>query len=56
VGALVTIDSGEDKLEKTYKTARNLKAGITLYFITALLTTLALFVLSTIVLGGIALG
>ena len=52
-GTLVTIDSGEDKLEKTNKTGINLKKGITLYFITALLSTLALFLLSTLVLGGI---
>jgi hypothetical protein len=50
---LVTIDSGEDKLERTNKTGINLKTGITLYFITALLTTLALFLLSTIVLGNL---
>ncbi|HUS49166.1 MAG TPA: hypothetical protein VMZ91_03325, partial [Candidatus Paceibacterota bacterium] len=34
-GTLVTIDSGEDKLEKTNKIGKNLKRGITLYFITA---------------------
>ena len=52
-GTLVTIDSGEDKLEKTSKTGQNLKKGIVLYFITALLSTLALFVLSSIVLGNL---
>jgi len=52
-GTLVTIDSGEDKLEKTNKTGKNLKKGILLYFITALLATITLFVLSTVVLGGI---
>jgi len=50
-GTLVTIDSGEDKLEKTNKTGKNLKKGILLYFITALLATTTLFVLSTVVLG-----
>lgn len=50
---LVTIDSGEDKLEKTYKTGRNLKKGIMLYFITALITTLVLFVLTAVVLGNL---
>ena len=52
-GTLVTINSGEDKLEKTNKIGKNLKKGILLYFITALLATLALFVLSSIVLGGL---
>ena len=52
-GTLVTIDSGEDKLERTSKIGKNLKRGITLYFITAVLATLALFVLSSIVLGNL---
>jgi len=52
-GTLVTINSGEDKLEKTNKTGKNLKAGVLLYFITALLSTLALFILTSIVLGGL---
>ncbi len=52
-GTLTTINSGEDKLEKTNSTARNLRAGITLYFIVSLLSTLALFVLSSVVLGNI---
>jgi len=50
---LVSIDSGEDKLEKTNKTGINLRRGIFLYFITALVSTLALFILSSIVLGGL---
>ena len=52
-GTLVVIDSGEDRLEKTNKTGINLKKGITLYFITALFSSLALFLLSTIVLGNL---
>ncbi len=52
-GTLVTINSGEDKLEKTNKTGSNLKRGITLYVITALVAVLSLFVLTVIVLGGI---
>jgi len=52
-GTLVSIDSGEDKLEKTNKTGRNLKKGVMLYFITALFATVALFLLSTIVLGNL---
>jgi Flp pilus assembly protein TadB len=52
-GTLVVIDSGEDKLEKTNKTGKNLMRGILLYFITALIATLALFLLGTIVLGNL---
>ncbi len=48
--ALVTIDAGEDKLEKLNKTASNLKRGVLLYFFTALFAILALFFLATIVL------
>jgi Flp pilus assembly protein TadB len=51
--SLVSINSGEDRLEKTNKTGKNLKTGITLYFIVALFATLALFVLSSIVLGNL---
>jgi len=50
---LVTISSGEDKLEKTHKTGSNLKKGILLYFLTALLATAALFILSVRVLGNL---
>jgi Flp pilus assembly protein TadB len=49
--SLVTIDSGEDKLEKTNKTGKNLMHGITLYFITALIASVALFFLASMVLG-----
>jgi len=52
-GTLVTIDSGEDKLEATNKTGKNLMAGIMLYFITAFVATLALFLLTSLVLGGL---
>ncbi len=52
-GTLVTVDSGEDKLEKINKTGKNLKKGIALYFITALFATVVLFVLTAIVLGNI---
>ena len=50
---LVIIDSGEDKLQQTNKIGLNLKKGIALYFITALLAALALFFLSTLVLGNL---
>jgi Flp pilus assembly protein TadB len=52
-GTLVTIDSGEDKLEKMNKTGKNLMKGIVLYFITALLATITLFILTSVVLGGL---
>ncbi|MFH1325429.1 MAG: hypothetical protein ABIH49_01505 [archaeon] len=48
---LVTIDAGEDKLQTTNMTGRNLMKGITLYFVTALISTIALFFLSSVVLG-----
>ena len=51
---LVTVDSGEDKLARTNKTGKNLAASIILYFITAAGATIALFVLTSIVVGGLA--
>ena len=51
--ALVTIDSGEDKLERTNKISKNLRRGIILYFVVGLLATISLFVLSSIVIGGL---
>jgi hypothetical protein len=50
---LVTVDSGDDKLEQTNKTGINLKKGMTLYFLTALLATLILSILSATVLGNL---
>ena len=50
---LVTIDSGENKLEKTYFTGKNFSKGIFLYFAVALAAVLALFLLATLVLGNI---
>jgi len=52
-GALVVIDSGEDKLEKTNKIGLNLKKAVGLYVVTALLATISLFVLTAIVLGNL---
>jgi hypothetical protein len=51
-GALVTIDSGKDTLFQTNQIGINLKRGIVLYFVVALVSTLALFGLSSVVLGG----
>jgi hypothetical protein len=50
---LVTIDSGEDKLVEINKIGENLKKGILFYFLTSLLATVILFVLSSSVLGGL---
>jgi uncharacterized membrane protein len=50
---LVIVDSGEDQLEKTNKTGINLKKGIGLYFTVALIATIAMSVLSNVVLKGI---
>ena len=50
---LVTIDSGEDKLQKTYMIGKNLAKGIGLFFVTALVATFILFILSAVVLGGL---
>jgi len=49
---LVTVDSGEDKLENTNKTGQNLKKAISLFFITSLIGVIALTILSVVVLNG----
>ncbi len=51
-GTLVTVDSGDDKLQKTYKTANYLISGTLLYFIVALIGVILLTLLTSIVLGG----
>ena len=50
---LVTVDSGEDKLKKTYDVSRNLRFGILLYLITALISVIALSALAAVALSGI---
>jgi hypothetical protein len=50
---LVAVDSGEDKLQRVNQTGINLRRGIMLYFITALISTISLFILSTVVLAGL---
>lgn len=50
---LVTIDSGEDKLRRTNETGKNLARGMLLYFITSLAATIALFILTSVVLGNL---
>ena len=51
-GTLVTIDSGKDDLVRVNKIGKNLKMGIVLYFVVALISTLALVGLTSVVLGG----
>ena len=51
--ALVIIDSGEDRLQRTYSTGNNLKRGMLLFFLAALFATLALSILSSVVLGSL---
>jgi len=51
--ALVMVDSGEDKLERTSKIGKNLFGGIFFYFFASLVAILALSLLSILVLGGI---
>lgn len=50
---LVTIDSGEDRLETMNKIGRNLKSGIGLYFVVATISIIALSLLSVLVLGNL---
>ena len=52
-GTLVTINSGEDKLEKASATGKNLVKGVMLYFIVATISIIALFILSSVVLGSL---
>lgn len=51
---LVTVDSGKDKLREKYELSKNLRTGIILYLITALVSIFALAILANIALGGIA--
>ena len=51
---LVVVDSGEDKLRKTYEISKNLIRGSILYLITALISILALSLLAGVALGGLA--
>jgi len=51
---LVSVDAGQDELRTIYETGRNLKKGITLYLLVALIATIALSLLGIVVLGGLA--
>jgi hypothetical protein len=50
--ALVVVDSGEDKLERTSKIGQNLFGGMLFYFFASLIAIISLFLLSTFVFGG----
>jgi len=50
---LVTIDSGENKLERTHNTGKNFIRGISLYVVVAVVAVVTLFLLSSLVLGNI---
>lgn len=50
---LITIDSGEDKLSETNQIAKNLKASIFMYLATAFISTFLLYILASVVLGGL---
>ena len=52
-GTLITIDSGEDKLQKINKIGINLKKGLILYLVTAFIAVVALFLLSSLVLSNL---
>ena len=52
-GTLVAVDSGEDKLQKTSKTGKNLMSGGLLYFLTALIGILILSILTSVVLANL---
>ncbi|MDD5191837.1 MAG: hypothetical protein PHH54_04145 [Candidatus Nanoarchaeia archaeon] len=53
-GTLVVVDAGEDKLRKTHEIGRNLIRGSILYLITALISIVALSLLASVALGGLA--
>ena len=53
---LVVIDSGEDKLKKTYDTGKNLKRGIIMYIIVAFFAILVLSILAAVALSGLGAG
>ena len=52
-GTLVTVSAGEDKLKKTFDTARNMRFAGALYLITALFAIVALSILAAVALSGL---
>ena len=51
--ALVTVDSGKDKLQEKYQLAKNLQRGMFLYLATAIVAILALSILANVALAGL---
>jgi hypothetical protein len=51
---LITIESGEDRLGEKYEIYRNLKNGMTLYFLTAVIAIIALAALAGVAISGIS--
>jgi hypothetical protein len=51
--ALVTVDSGRDPLKEKYELSINLRRGVGLYIITALVSIIALSLLANIAIGGL---
>lgn len=50
---LITVDSGKDELQEKSELSKNLKRGLSLYLITAFLSTLALTGLAAVALSGL---
>jgi hypothetical protein len=50
---LVTVDAGKDSLREKHDLAKNLRRGITIYLVTALISILSLAVLASVALGGL---
>jgi hypothetical protein len=53
---LVIIDAGDDKLKKTNDIGKFMTAGVSLYFIVALISILVLSIISAVVLQGVSAG
>ena len=49
---LVTVESGYDELGETYEIAENMKKGIMMYLIAALVSVIALALLAGVAVGG----
>lgn len=55
-GALVTVDSGRDKLKEKSELAKNLRTGVLLYLVTSFVSTMVLTLLAAFALGGLGGG
>ncbi len=53
--AIITVESGVDKLKVVHQTARNLKLSITLYLLVALFAILVLSIVASVALGGLGI-